>query len=102
MTKEMKMVTQTGHPCGEDFLAKPFLAAHPEYAWQEPYLRDMKAGAIDRVSFRRNGGREKTVIREQEAIAVRPAQTQSRYPAKITFSWLSLASVFYFREMTNQ
>jgi len=33
-----------GHPCGEDFLAKPFLASHPAYAWQEPYLRDMKAG----------------------------------------------------------
>src|SRR5277367_6101630 len=44
MTKEMKMVARVGHPCGEDFLAKPFLAAHPEYAWQEPYLRDMKAG----------------------------------------------------------
>jgi hypothetical protein len=44
MTKEMKMVARAGHPCGEDFLAKPFLAAHPEYRWQEPYLRDMKAG----------------------------------------------------------
>ena len=44
MTKEMKMVARVGHPCGEDFLAKPFLAAHPEYAWQAPYLRDMKAG----------------------------------------------------------
>jgi hypothetical protein len=44
MTKEMKMVARAGHPCGEDFLAKPFLAAHPEYSWQEPYLRDMKAG----------------------------------------------------------
>src|SRR5580658_6381849 len=44
MTKEMKLVARVGHPCGENFLAKPFLAAHPEYAWQEPYLRDMKAG----------------------------------------------------------
>ena len=44
MTKEMKMVARVGHPCGEDFLAKQFLAAHPEYAWQAPYLRDMKAG----------------------------------------------------------
>jgi hypothetical protein len=44
MTKEMKMMARVGHPCGVDFLAKPFLAAHPEYAWQEPYLRDMKAG----------------------------------------------------------
>ena len=44
MTKEMKLVARAGHPCGEDFLAKPFLAAHPEYAWQAPYLHDMKAG----------------------------------------------------------
>ncbi|MGB7283899.1 MAG: C45 family peptidase [Candidatus Acidiferrum sp.] len=44
MTKEMKLVARAGHPCGEDFLARPFLAAHPEYAWQAPYLHDMKAG----------------------------------------------------------
>ena len=44
MTKEMRIIARMGHPCGGDFLAKPFLAAHPEYAWQEPYLRDMKAG----------------------------------------------------------
>jgi hypothetical protein len=44
MTKEMKLVARAGHPCGDDFLAKPFLAAHPEYAWQQSFLRDMKAG----------------------------------------------------------
>jgi len=44
MTKEMRLVARMGHPCGDDFSAKPFLAAHPDYAWQEPYLRDMKAG----------------------------------------------------------
>ena len=44
MAKDMKMVARMGHPCGADFYAKPFLAAHPEYAWQEPYLRDMLAG----------------------------------------------------------
>jgi len=44
MTKEMRLTARVGHPCGEDFLAKPFLAAHPDYAWEEPYLRDMKAG----------------------------------------------------------
>jgi len=41
MTKEMRLTARMGHPCGGDFLAKPFLAAHPEYSWQEPYLRDM-------------------------------------------------------------
>jgi hypothetical protein len=44
MAKEMRLTAHVGHPCGADFLAKPFLAAHPEYAWQEPYLRDMRAG----------------------------------------------------------
>lgn len=44
MTKEMQLVARAGHPCGADFLAKPFLLSHPEYAWQAPYLHDMKAG----------------------------------------------------------
>ena len=44
MTKDMRIVARLGHPCGGDFLARPFLADHPEYAWQEPHLRDMKAG----------------------------------------------------------
>jgi hypothetical protein len=44
MAREMRLLARAGHPCGEDFQAKPFLAAHPEFAWQEPYLRDMKAG----------------------------------------------------------
>src|SRR5271165_5200396 len=44
MAKDMRLVARMGHPCGQDFLVKPFLAEHPEYAWQEPYLRDMKAG----------------------------------------------------------
>ena len=44
MAREMRIVARMGHPCGGNFLAKPFLAAHPEYAWQEPYLRDMNAG----------------------------------------------------------
>jgi hypothetical protein len=44
MAKDMRLVARLGHPCGEDFLAAPFLAAHPEYAWEAPYLRDMKAG----------------------------------------------------------
>jgi hypothetical protein len=44
LAAKMRLVAHTGHPCGEDFLAKPFLAAHPEYAWQTPILRDMKSG----------------------------------------------------------
>jgi len=44
MAKDLRLVARVGHPCGQDFLAKPFLAAHPDFAWQEPYLRDMIAG----------------------------------------------------------
>ena len=44
MAAKMQFTARVGHPCGEDFLAAPFLAAHPEYNWQAPYLRDMKAG----------------------------------------------------------
>jgi Phospholipase B len=44
LAAKMMLVAHAGHPCGEDFLAKPFLAAHPEYAWQAPILRDMKSG----------------------------------------------------------
>ncbi|WP_446742994.1 C45 family autoproteolytic acyltransferase/hydolase [Silvibacterium acidisoli] len=44
MAGKMSFVARAGHPCGEDFIAKPFLAAHPEYSWQKPILKDMKAG----------------------------------------------------------
>ncbi|MBI1851239.1 MAG: peptidase C45 [Planctomycetes bacterium] len=30
-----------GHACGEDFHVEPFLAAHPDFMWQRPILRDM-------------------------------------------------------------
>ena len=43
LVKEMKMWARMGHPCGRDFVAADFLAKHPAYAWQKPYLRDMKA-----------------------------------------------------------
>src|SRR5579862_6093146 len=44
MAVKMSFVARAGHPCGEDFLAEPFLEQHPEYSWQKPRLRDMKAG----------------------------------------------------------
>ncbi len=44
MTARMSFSARLGHPCGQDFLVQPFLAAHPEYNWQAPLLRDMKAG----------------------------------------------------------
>ena len=44
MARKMQLVARAGHPCGADFNAKAFLAQHPEFAWQAPLLRDMKAG----------------------------------------------------------
>jgi hypothetical protein len=44
MAEKMSLIAHAGHPCGEDFLAAPFLAAHPEFSYLAPVLRDMKAG----------------------------------------------------------
>jgi hypothetical protein len=44
MAAKMQLVARAGHPCGADFHAKEFLEQHPDYAWQAPLLRDMKAG----------------------------------------------------------
>ena len=40
----MSLIARAGHPCGEDFLAGPFLARHTEFNYLKPILRDMKAG----------------------------------------------------------
>ncbi len=44
MAAKLSFIGRAGHPCGEDFLAAPFLAAHPQFAWQKPILHDMIAG----------------------------------------------------------
>ncbi len=44
MAAKMSFIGRAGHPCGEDFLAEPFFAAHPQFAWEKPILHDMKAG----------------------------------------------------------
>ena len=41
---KMELIGHAGHPCGEDFLAGPFLAAHPEYGYLKPILKNMKSG----------------------------------------------------------
>ncbi|WP_263383188.1 C45 family autoproteolytic acyltransferase/hydolase [Granulicella arctica] len=41
---KMSFIARAGHPCGDDFLVAPFLAAHPEFQWEKPILNDMKAG----------------------------------------------------------
>jgi hypothetical protein len=44
MAANMTFVARAGHPCGADFTAADFLDRHPEFSWQKPLLRDMKAG----------------------------------------------------------
>ncbi|HEV2213692.1 MAG TPA: C45 family peptidase [Terracidiphilus sp.] len=44
MAAHMELAARAGHPCGEDFHAAPFLAAHPQYGYLKPVLKDMDAG----------------------------------------------------------
>lgn len=44
LAARLSFIGRAGHPCGEDFYAAPFLAAHPEFVWQKPILHDMIAG----------------------------------------------------------
>ncbi len=44
MAANMTFIARIGHPCGTDFSAAKFLAAHPEFSWEAPVLRDMDAG----------------------------------------------------------
>jgi len=44
MAAKMSFTARAGHPCGEDFHAEPFFKEHPEFAWQQPILKDMEAG----------------------------------------------------------
>jgi hypothetical protein len=50
LAAKMSFIGRAGHPCGEDFKAAPFLAAHPEFAWQKPILHDMIAGPWTRFT----------------------------------------------------
>ncbi|HEV2304737.1 MAG TPA: C45 family peptidase [Candidatus Acidoferrales bacterium] len=44
MAAHMELIARAGHPCGENFYARPFLKAHPQFDWQAPVLHDMIAG----------------------------------------------------------
>jgi hypothetical protein len=43
LAKDLKFWAQMGNPNGDDFLAAPFFAAHPQFEWESKYLHDMKA-----------------------------------------------------------
>jgi hypothetical protein len=53
LAKEMKLWARMGHPCGEDFLAAPFFEKHPEFKWQEKFLKDMKGNPWTLFSSRK-------------------------------------------------
>jgi hypothetical protein len=44
LAASLSLIARAGHPCGEDFLAAPFFAAHPQFDYLKPILKDMKAG----------------------------------------------------------
>jgi hypothetical protein len=44
LAAKMSFIARAGHPCGEDFKAAAFFAAHPEFSWEKPILGDMIAG----------------------------------------------------------
>ena len=44
MAARLSFIGRAGHPCGEDFLVAPFLAAHPQFDWEKAILHDMIAG----------------------------------------------------------
>ena len=52
MAGNMSFLARTGRPCGEDFLVQPFLAQHPQFAWQKPALGDMRGNPY--ATFRAN------------------------------------------------
>jgi hypothetical protein len=44
LAAHLSLIARAGHPCGEDFLVAPYFAAHPEFSYLKPILKDMKAG----------------------------------------------------------
>jgi hypothetical protein len=45
MAARMSLSAAMGHPCGIDFKADRHIAAHPEFAWQKPVVRDLDSHA---------------------------------------------------------
>ncbi len=50
LAADLALIAHAGHPCGEDFVAAPFLAAHPEYSYLKPILKDMPSGPWTKFS----------------------------------------------------
>ena len=50
LASRMAFTAAAGHACGMDFDAAGHLKAHPEFAWESPLLRDMKAQPWTEIS----------------------------------------------------
>ena len=49
--EQMSFWAAAGHACGLDFKAAEYLKAHPEFAWQKDYLRDMPSRPWTKVEI---------------------------------------------------
>ena len=43
LAAKMQFWAHMGHPCGQDFIGEKFYKLHPEYAWENKYLKNMLA-----------------------------------------------------------
>jgi hypothetical protein len=50
LASRMAFTAAAGHACGMDFDAAGHVKAHPEFAWESPLLRDMKARPWTEIS----------------------------------------------------
>ncbi|HVB99623.1 MAG TPA: C45 family peptidase [Candidatus Dormibacteraeota bacterium] len=50
LAAHMSLIARLGHPCGQNFYAGPFLAAHPQFDWERLILHDMLAYPWTRFS----------------------------------------------------
>ena len=53
LADKMGLYASMGHPCGTHFLAQPYLARHPEFAWQKPIMVDMRSNPWTRFEAMR-------------------------------------------------
>ncbi|MFI5396828.1 MAG: C45 family autoproteolytic acyltransferase/hydrolase [Candidatus Binatia bacterium] len=43
LARQMSFWARIGHPDGSPFTWGPFMEAHPEFQWQQPYLKDLQS-----------------------------------------------------------
>ena len=41
LARNLAFWARMGHPCGQDFIASAYFEKHPEFQWQDAFLRDM-------------------------------------------------------------